>query len=435
MGGQGRRGRPGKGIPALLVCGLTIVGSLALGAAPASAATNIVASYEMNEGRGSSVMIDSGPYGHNGVIGSDIEAGATYGGATGYRWPQASPTAPPAKPGRIAYVNSTSAHNPGDGDYAVEFRYRTTKSYGNVVQKGQNASQGGYFKFEQPNGFMTCLFKDISGRQVAVNSPVATKDGQWHVIRCELSDWGIRLYVDGSQVASRKVSMDTIANTKRLSIGGKSDCDQITVTCDYFTGDIDYVRIEKSGSAPPPPPTSVDCTVNWSGSTATLNWNPTGGTDVVRRNGSWLTTPSPGTSTYVDQNAPSGASYLIRTRSNGGTTDHPCAGSAPPPPPPPPTGVGRLHGQLGRARRRRSTGTRPAAPTSYVATAVGSPRHRPVPVRMSTRTRRRAPATSSGPGPTPAPATTRAPGRHRHHRRRHRRHLARAALSWSTVPR
>jgi hypothetical protein len=38
----------------------------------------------------------------------------------------------------------------------------------------------------------------------------------------------------------------TIANTKLLSIAGKLDCDQITTTCDYFAGDIDYVKIQRS---------------------------------------------------------------------------------------------------------------------------------------------------------------------------------------------
>ena len=89
-----------------------------------------------------------------------------------------------------------------------------------------------------------------------------------------------------------------------------------------------------AGSGTQPPSTGVDCTVSWSGSTATLNWNPTGSTDVVRRDGRWLATPPRGTNSFVDQNAPSGASYLIRT--NGGTVDNPCTGSAPPPPPPPP---------------------------------------------------------------------------------------------------
>ena len=84
-----------------------------------------------------------------------------------------------------------------------------------------------------------------------------------------------------------------------------------------------------AGGDPPPPPTGVDCTVSWSGSTATLNWNATGSTDVIRRNGRWLATPSRGTSTYVDQNAPSGATYLIRTRINGGIVDNPCTGSPP----------------------------------------------------------------------------------------------------------
>jgi len=30
-----------------------------------------------------------------------------------------------------------------------------------------------------------------------------------------------------------------------FTIGGKTECDQITITCDYFVGDIDYVRISK----------------------------------------------------------------------------------------------------------------------------------------------------------------------------------------------
>jgi hypothetical protein len=314
---------------------LAIGGVVLFDAKPASAATSVTALYQMNESAGSTVMRDSGPYGNNGVIGSDIVAGARYDGATGYRWSTMSPTAPPAKPGRIAYVNSKSAHNPDNGDFAVEFRYRTTKSYGNVVQKGQATSTGGYFKFEQPFGKMTCLFKDENGLRRAVQSPVATKDGQWHVIRCELSDWGIRLFVDGTQVVARRTSIGKIANTKRLSIGGKSDCDQIKVTCDYFNGDIDYVKIEKGGSTPPPPPpppTSNGCTVTRSGSSATLTWNASGRTEVVRRNGSWLATPPKNAGTYTDTNAPSGASYLIRTWTSAGAVDTGCVeGGAPPP--------------------------------------------------------------------------------------------------------
>ncbi|MBI5089943.1 MAG: PKD domain-containing protein [Actinobacteria bacterium] len=39
-------------------------------------------------------------------------------------------------------------------------------------------------------------------------------------------------------------------NNKNLSIAGKSSCDQIEVTCDYFVGDIDWVKIEKGTGVP-----------------------------------------------------------------------------------------------------------------------------------------------------------------------------------------
>ena len=64
-------------------------------AAPASAAT--LADWQMNEGAGATVMVDSS--GHvNGTIGSAVQTGFKFNGATGYHWVFASPTAPPANP-------------------------------------------------------------------------------------------------------------------------------------------------------------------------------------------------------------------------------------------------------------------------------------------------------------------------------------------------
>lgn len=334
MGGQvqGRRGVSATRL--LLACAVAVGAGLAQDVGSVSADTSIVVDYQMNEGPGATVMHDSGPNGLDGVIGSAVATGAQHAGATGYFWSHTQPNQPPAKPERIVNVDSNPALNPDDQEYAIEFRYRTTQSFGNIVQKGQNATWGGYFKFEQPKGFMTCLFKDANGGRKAVKSPIATNDGDWHVIRCELSSWGVRLYVDGVRVRQAPANLASISNSKPLSIGGKSYCDQIEITCDYFAGEIDYLRIEKSGSNPPPPPNGVDCTVSWSGSTATLNWNPSGGRDVIRRNGSWLATTSNGTSSYVDENAPDDASYLIRV--NPGKVDHPCSETGPPPPEPPP---------------------------------------------------------------------------------------------------
>jgi hypothetical protein len=38
----------------------------------------------------------------------------------------------------------------------------------------------------------------------------------------------------------------SIANTRPLSIAGKLNCDQVNTTCDYFAGDLDYVKIQRS---------------------------------------------------------------------------------------------------------------------------------------------------------------------------------------------
>ena len=51
--------------------------------------------------------------------------------------------------------------------------------------------------------------------------------------------------VDGVQVNFQNGSIGTLDNAIPMTVGGKINCDQITVTCDYFSGDIDYLRISK----------------------------------------------------------------------------------------------------------------------------------------------------------------------------------------------
>src|SRR5437588_10888855 len=152
-------------------------------AAPASAAT--LADWEMNEGPGATVMVDSS--GHvNGSIGSAVETGVQVMGATAYRWPFTSPTAPPAKPERIVQASSSTL-NPGSGTFSVTIRYRTTKHFGNIVQKGQAGSTGGYFKLENPSGQLNCVFRGVSSSgsflRKAVESGVIS-NGQWHTVVC-----------------------------------------------------------------------------------------------------------------------------------------------------------------------------------------------------------------------------------------------------------
>jgi hypothetical protein len=225
----------GKSLAAAAVLTLAV-------AAPASAAT--LADWEMNEGSGATTMVDSS--GHvNGAIGSAVHTGVSVMGATVYRWPFASPTEPPPKPERIVQANSSSL-NPGSGTYTVSLRYRTTQHFGNIVQKGQAGSAGGYFKIENPHGQINCVFRGVvSGKLVrkAVTSPAVLSNGAFHVATCTRTANAVTLTIDGSVVDTAHGSTGNISNARPVTIGGKLNCNQTTVTCDYYTGDIDWVRL------------------------------------------------------------------------------------------------------------------------------------------------------------------------------------------------
>jgi len=212
-------------------------------AAPASAAT--IVDWEMNEGSGATVMADSA--GHvNGTIGSAVQTGVSVSGATVYRWAFTSPTNPPPKPQRLVQANSSQL-NPGSGNYTVELRYRTTKHFGNIVQKGQAGSTGGYFKLENPGGHLNCVFRgrNSAGALVRkdVESPAVLSDGNFHTAICARTAKALTLTIDGSVVATANGSTGTISNTRPITIAGKINCDQVKTTCDYYTGDIDYIKI------------------------------------------------------------------------------------------------------------------------------------------------------------------------------------------------
>jgi len=231
----------------LLAVPVILAGILSL-ASPAQAAINKpVAVWQMNESAGSQTMVDSSGNGINGTIGTDVLAGtALSNGGTGYRFPFVPPNQPPANPERLVQVAHTTALNPGSGDFAVEFRMRTTHSFGNVVQKGQSGAVGGYFKFQQPNGKISCLFRGSAGSSTASSGAVRVNDGQWHVVRCERTSSSVTMTVDGVVTGRNRNPTGTIANTKPLTIAGKLNCDQVETTCDYFAGDLDYLKIETS---------------------------------------------------------------------------------------------------------------------------------------------------------------------------------------------
>jgi hypothetical protein len=202
-----------------------------------------VAIWEMNEHPGARTMMDSGGRGLHGRIGDAVHAGIRGGGATGYRFDRLEPDSPPAHPGHLVTVHDSDALDPGTRDFAVTVRLRTTHKFGNIVQKGQATVSGGNYKLQIPSGIVECLFRGTA-RSILVSSTRRLNDGHWHTVRCARTGDGVTLSVDGSTVARRSGWTGRIANSWPVSIGGKTDCDQLDVGCDYYAGDLDYVEID-----------------------------------------------------------------------------------------------------------------------------------------------------------------------------------------------
>ncbi|MFB9446364.1 hypothetical protein Dvina_26820 [Dactylosporangium vinaceum] len=202
-----------------------------------------VAQYEMNEGPGARTMVDSSGHGLDGAVGSEVQTGVGVQGETAYRFTRLDPDTPPTHPRHLATVPSQRDLNPGDRDFALTVRLRTQYHFGNVVQKGQATVDGGNYKLQIPSGIAQCLFRGDHGTLI-VSSRSRLNDGRWHVVRCERSQTGLALIVDGRTEARKSGWTGYIANDWPLSVGGKTACDQVDVGCDYYAGDIDYVKLE-----------------------------------------------------------------------------------------------------------------------------------------------------------------------------------------------
>ncbi|MFC7528205.1 laminin G domain-containing protein [Actinoplanes sp. GCM10030250] len=202
-----------------------------------------VAFWGLNEAPGSTRMIDTSGNGHDGRIGKEVELGIPAGVDGGYRFERLEPDTPPTHPQHLVVVPHSPALNPASNDFAVTVRLRTTNKFGNIIQKGQATVTGGSFKLQIPNGRVECTFRGSKGT-MELFAPYQINDGAWHVVRCLRVRDGVAMMIDGQQVASRAGWTGPIANNWPVSIGGKMDCDQKDVGCDYYAGDLDYIFLE-----------------------------------------------------------------------------------------------------------------------------------------------------------------------------------------------
>lgn len=207
-----------------------------------------VALWRMNGSTTATVMIDDSANHLDGTIGDEVRTGLQINGGTGYGFPYLRPNTPPAHPEHLATVTDDSRLDPGTRDFAITMRLRTTRSFGNIIQKGQSHTRGGFFKWQMPNGVVQCLFRGSAG-SVSAGSVTPINDGEWHTIRCERTASAVTMTVDGSVTRRKAGATGYIANSKPLTIAGKAACNQMEVTCDYWVGRIDWVKVQASSSS------------------------------------------------------------------------------------------------------------------------------------------------------------------------------------------
>lgn len=200
--------------------------------------SDAVGLWEMDERRGATVLVDSSGHGHHGRISPGVTTEVRLPDGVVHRFPGGF------SPGGAHAVPSAPRLEPGTGDYGVSLRFRTTRSSSNVVQKGQSAASGGMWKLEVERGRLRCLFRGIAG-SAGLESPGRIDDGAWHVARCQRHRGEVVLAVDGVVVGRRPDRSGTVHNGWEVAIGGKTRCHQVTVGCDPFLGDIDWVRIDR----------------------------------------------------------------------------------------------------------------------------------------------------------------------------------------------
>ncbi|GAA2700112.1 hypothetical protein GCM10010429_02500 [Micromonospora olivasterospora] len=243
----------GLGMAALLAAAGVLVA-----AAPARAvATRTVAFWSMDEPTGATALVDSSGNGRRGTVGAEVTTGALYDGATAHRFVYHNPADQEYVPGHVDLVPASDDFNPGAGDFSISIRYRTTRSFGNIMQKGQGGTAGGYWKFEAPAGKPRCMFRGGDGSTRTGYTGTSLADGQWHTVTCNRTATYVEMWVDGVRTSRLTGPTGTIANNWQFAIGGKSFCDGVDVTCDYFAGDIDWIRLVKGpGGAANTPPTA-----------------------------------------------------------------------------------------------------------------------------------------------------------------------------------
>ncbi|GGY55102.1 hypothetical protein GCM10011297_29990 [Bacterioplanes sanyensis] len=154
--------------------------------------------------------------------------------------------------------------------FRISIEQNTTGNWRGVLQKGDDGSQQrqpGIFLYPNSHVLHTNSSRDSSGNgsfdsNLVVDSPQPLLDRQWINVIYEKTNAGIRLFIDGNEVAQAAYSGSALANDGNLYVGN------VPGASESFVGWIDDLQIfrraltatERVNVLPPPPAGEVSFT-------------------------------------------------------------------------------------------------------------------------------------------------------------------------------
>lgn len=206
----------------------------------------VVARFDLDEPAGALAFRDS-VGGLVGRVGADV---TTTGGRHVFGWVQPHSGVFPGHTDLVpADRRLHRLLNPGRASFSFTVRYRTRHRFGNLMQKGQGETPGGYWKLENPERAPRCMFRGARGQTrtgylVGFDRGARLSPG-WHTLTCVRTPEWVQMWVDGVAQPRAWGRTGVIRNDRPLSLGGKSACDARRITCDYFSGEIDWIEFRK----------------------------------------------------------------------------------------------------------------------------------------------------------------------------------------------
>ncbi|MDF2967066.1 MAG: hypothetical protein K0Q93_844 [Nocardioidaceae bacterium] len=211
---------------------------------PSAAQAAQVADWQMDEGSGDTVMVDSSAGGDNDGLISEVVTGVPgLAGGDAYQfdgavsWVQV-PDQPSLDPGTADITVSATVRV--EGDVMLDDSYE-------VIRKGTTKTKGGEWKMEIKRnatnpavGKLRCAFKGVlPGGGTSLAAKQATSDvvdGRVHTLQCKRVGSTVTAVVDGKASSATKAS-GSIANAEPVILGSKVAGD------DVLQGVLDAVSI------------------------------------------------------------------------------------------------------------------------------------------------------------------------------------------------